>query len=299
MSGHRSFAGRTAAAVLLAGAALSTPARAQLVTTMVGRDGMSLPCVTVGPLAPIAQEYCVRRTEAQGAVRKSELGWSGVTMGEGRRVGAVASGSPAAQAGLAAGDLIVSVDGRPSQPSAGETARRMMWGPRGGELTLVVARRGEPLERRFKRGPAPEPADAPHSPNPLVGVHPLMNAHGVFVPCMGAGPLGPVVISACASMAQRKGYVKTDALGETGLSFDPVRTDAAIVTSVAADSPASQADVRPGDQVMSVDGRPVRPDLASDAARMLFGRRGEARRVVADRDGRRVVADLVLAAPPG
>ena len=41
---------------------------------MVGRDGMSLPCVTVGPLAPIAQEYCVRRTEAQGAVRKSELG---------------------------------------------------------------------------------------------------------------------------------------------------------------------------------------------------------------------------------
>ena len=290
---------RAAVAALLAGAALSTPAHAQLVTTMVGRDGLSLPCVTVGPLAPIAQEYCVRRTEAQGAVRKSQLGWSGLTMGEGRRVEAVAPGSPAAQAGLAAGDLIVTVDGVAAQPSAGETVRRMMWGPRGGELTLSLVRGGERLERRFKRGPAPEPADAPHSPNPLVGVHPLMNAHGVFVPCMGAGPLGPVVIAACTSQVQRKGYVKTDALGEPGLRFDPVRTDAAVVTAVAADSPASQADVRPGDRVSAVDGRPVRPDLASDADRLLFGRRGEARRVVADRGGRRVPADLVLAAPPG
>ena len=119
-----------------------------------------------------------------------------------------------------------------------------------------------------------------------------MNTHGVFVPCMGAGPLGPVVIAGCASMAQRKSYVKTDALGDPGLSYDPVRTDAAVVTAVA-------ADVRPGDQVASVDGKPVRPDLASDAARMLFGRRGETRRVVVDRDGRRIVTELTLAAPPG
>ena len=100
-------------------------------------------------------------------------------------------------------------------------------------------------------------------------------------------------------MAQRKGYVKTDALGDPGLSYDPVRTDAAVVTAVAADSPAAVADVRSGDQVASVDGKPVRPDLASDAARMLFGRRGETRRVVIDRDGRRIVTELTLAASPG
>ena len=81
--------------LLLLGLLAAAPARAQLVTTMVARDGLELPCVTVGPLAPIAQTYCVVGTEKQGAVRKSRLGWSGLTVGDDRRVTAVTAGSPA------------------------------------------------------------------------------------------------------------------------------------------------------------------------------------------------------------
>ena len=285
-----------ALAMLGLGLVLAAPARAQLVTTLVNRDGVSLPCVTVGPLAPVAQEFCVRRTLKQGWLLKSELGRSGLTFGPDAVVSAVAAGSPGEAAGVRIGDRLVSVDGEPVRPPGAETARRMTFGARGEPVRLTLSRAGQLLERSFKRAAAPEPADAPHSPNLLLGVHPLMNWRGDFVPCMGAGVLGPAAVALCASKMQREGFVRTSTLGDTGLTFDPARTDAARVTAVAPGSPAAEADVRPGDLVTAVGGAPLAPDTAHAAEVRLFGKVGERRRLVLDRDGRAATADLVLAA---
>ncbi len=93
-------------------------AEAQLISTVMDRDGVTGSCVTVGPLAPIAQEYCVRRTLAEGLLLKGEVGVSGLTLQDDgdaalALVAAVAPGSPAASAGIAPGDAVVSVDGAP------------------------------------------------------------------------------------------------------------------------------------------------------------------------------------------
>lgn len=278
------------------GLACAGPAYAQLVTTLVDRDGDSIPCVTAGPLAPVAQEYCVRRSLKQGWALKSELGRSGLTISDDGDVSTVAAGSPGEAAGVKSGDLLVSVDGQPVQPTAADTARRVTFGAKGEAVTLTLSRDGQTLERSFKRGPAPVPADAPRSPSLLLGIHPLMNWRGDFVPCMGAGPLGPAAVALCTSKMQHAGFVRTSALGDTGLTFGVGRNGLAVIAVVTPGSAAAAADVRVGDVLTEVDGRALTPNTAHAADALLFGKAGEARRLGIERAGRAITAVLTLAA---
>ena len=284
----------------MAGLALPAVGRAQLITTLVDREGVSFPCVTVGPLAPIAEEYCVRRSLRQGFLLKSERGESGLTLGtQGGADGvvtAVQPGSPAAAAGLAVGDRLVSVDGQAVRRPAGEAAERMSFGAAGEPVRLTLRRDGAELERTFKRAPAPEPPGTPKSPNFLIGMHPMVNWRGEFIPCMGAGVLGPAAVAACLSHYGKDGFVRVGALGATGLSYDPARTEAAVVMTVAPGSPAAEANVRPGDVVTAVDGQPLSTELGRSADSLLFGKTGATHLIVADRGGRPVQAQVTLAA---
>lgn len=73
----------------------------------------------------------------------------GPTANATRRVAAVDSGTPAAQAGLRAGDLVVAVNGATTRSFA--TASRLIRGSRGAPITLTVLRHG----RRLRLGPQP------------------------------------------------------------------------------------------------------------------------------------------------
>ncbi len=287
-----------ATAILLSAAAPSL-AHAQLVTTMVNGDGASLPCVTVGPLAPISQEYCVRRTEAQGAVKKSELGASGLSIGlDGASDGvvtAVAPGSPASVAGLAPGDTLVSVDGRPVQRPPSDVADELMFGVAGAPVRLTIRRGAQSLDISIVRVAASEPPNTPHSPNILIGVHPMVNWRGTFIPCMGAGLLGPAVIAGCQAHFSHDGFVKVSALGATSLAFDASRGDAAVVASVEPGSAAALAGVTARDVVTQVDGHALVASRGKQAQWLLFGKRGETRKMVVERNGKPITASLVLA----
>jgi S1-C subfamily serine protease len=97
---------------------------------------------------------------ADGRVRHAYLG---VTLEPGRRrdgtvVTSVEPGSPAAEVGLAPGDRIVAVDGRPVR-DAQALSRAVEAAPAGKELTLVVDRQGKRFEAKARTRPRPGPLD--------------------------------------------------------------------------------------------------------------------------------------------
>jgi hypothetical protein len=73
---------------------------------------------------------------------------AGVTVYKGRveafKVAAVASGTPAAEAGLQVDDEIIAVDGTPSKQLSGWDFRRAMRRPPGTKMTLSIVRKGQP-----------------------------------------------------------------------------------------------------------------------------------------------------------
>jgi len=94
---------------------------------------------------------------AEGRVRHAYLG---VTLEPGRRPGgtvvtSVSPGSPAANAGLAPGDRIVSVDGRAVR-DAQALSRAVEAAPVGKEMTLVIERKGKKFEAKARTRTRPD-----------------------------------------------------------------------------------------------------------------------------------------------
>ncbi|APW60026.1 S1C family serine protease [Paludisphaera borealis] len=95
---------------------------------------------------------------------KVRHGYLGVTLNpDGRRsqgtiVTSVSPGSPAAEAGLAPGDRIVSVDGRAVR-DAQALSRAVEMTPVGQELTLVIERQGKKFEAKVRTQPRPDAFD--------------------------------------------------------------------------------------------------------------------------------------------
>lgn len=93
---------------------------------------------------------------AQGAVspRRDEYSHVGIQLereGPSARVVAVADGSPAAKAGIRAGDELVSIDGRPSPARDIIALSRALEGPPGSRVSLVLARGGRGTRYRLTR----------------------------------------------------------------------------------------------------------------------------------------------------
>jgi len=273
-------------------------AGAQAKIDLVNSQGATAPCVGVGPIGEPIAKKCVTIFEEQGFIRQDQVGVSGLTLGDAKedgRITAVAPDSAAAQAGLQVGDVILAVEGKPILATPGTLARQAIFGARGQTVKLKLRNAGEVT---LKRAPL-EPPPGPKSPSFFIMMRPLIDWRGVFIPCIGAGPVAPAVISYCDSHFKPFGYIKSGELGTTGLNFDIARTDAAIVASVEPNSPAAAASIHPGDQLLAVDDKPFTPNLSEAARESLFGKPGAAFHVTVRRGkSEKTVMLTLLAAPP-
>ena len=271
-------------------------AGAQAKIDLVNSQGATAPCVGVGPIGEPIAKKCVTIFEEQGFIRLDQIGVTGLTLGDAKedgRITAVAPDSAAAQAGLQVGDVVLAVEGKPILATPGTLARQAVFGARGQTVRLKLRNAGDVS---LKRVPL-EPPPGPKSPSFFIMMRPLIDWRGVFIPCIGAGPVAPAVISYCDSHFKPYGYIKTGELGTTGLNFDRARADAAIVASVDPNSPAAAAAIQPGDQLLAVDEKPLTPNLSEQAREMLFGKPGTAFHVTVRRGKAEKTVLLTLLAP--
>jgi serine protease Do len=149
----------------------------------------------------------------------------GLPSAGGALVGDVNAGSPAAQAGLQRGDVVVELDGKPVQDSRDLRLRVSEDGP-GKKASLVVIRNGARRSLTVTLGEAPsdeqKPGAAAPSPTGAMGIE--------------LAPLTP-------DLAHRLNL--------------PDATSGVVVTGVQPGSRAAEAGLRPGDLVQEVDRTPV------------------------------------------
>ncbi|MBL8702674.1 MAG: Do family serine endopeptidase [Alphaproteobacteria bacterium] len=155
----------------------------------------------------------------------------------GALVAAVSPDSPAAHAGLQAGDVVTAIDDRPIA-SGRELAREIGGARAGTEIALKVVRAGQPHVMRLR-----------------VGTDPASAAAARTEAAVGNGPRLGVVLAPLSPDLRRS--LKLGA-GVEGVVIDRVQPGSA----------ADQAGLRPGDVVTAVAGAPVRdPDQAGAAIR--------------------------------
>jgi S1-C subfamily serine protease len=173
----------------------------------------------------------------------------------GALVSSVESGSPAATAGLRAGDVIVAVDGHGVADA--NALRNMIAAVRPGSTTsLSVLRDGKRRDLTAQLTEREAQASEADQPGPA-------DAHGNSGLGMRVRPVTP-------ELAREIGA--------------PAGTHGLLVTAVAADSPAAAADIRAGDIILSVDSHEVSaaselrdllaPTSASKPALLLVNRQG-------------------------
>jgi S1-C subfamily serine protease len=267
----------------LIAASADVPAAAQVVSTeLVNAQGAQAPCVGIGPIAAPVAKKCVDACKQDGFLATTDVGQSGLTISTtGSNDGVVTKvdpASPAAQAGLAVGDAITAIDGKPSSRPPSELAVERSFGASGKTLQLTVSRAGTVIPVSFARAPQAAPPSAKVS-GFMVVVKPLINWENQTVPCMGAGPAAPVALGLCTSKFEPYGYIKASDLGGIGFQLDPTATDKALIAAVDAGSPADHAGLKIGDQIVTVNGKPLTPDLGETANEHLFGKAGEQRKV--------------------
>ncbi len=251
------------------------PASGQI-KELVNSQGATAPCVAIG--LPGIVKNCVKMFEQAGFLRLNEVGTTGLTLGtSGKEDGLIvliAPGSPAEGAGLAVGDAITAVDDKPVKLTPGTIAAQRTFGQRGEPLHMKVRRNGSDLDITLVRVPQTAPR-GPKSPSMFIYVRPMINWQDQFIPCMGAGPAGYAAIEYCYSHFKPYSFIKTGDLGSTGFQLDLNRTDKAVVTAVEPGSAAAKADVRPGDEIIEVEGKPLTASLGDHARELLFGKIGD------------------------
>jgi S1-C subfamily serine protease len=254
----------------------AAPIFAQVKVDLVQKQGGSLACVGLGPAASLAQK-CVDMFQQAGFIQTDQQGFSGLTIGttlaDDGVITAIAPDSAAAHAGLAVGDAIISVAGKPVKPTPGAIAAQAVFGPRGQTLHLTVLRAGANHDVSLKRAAQTAP-QAPQSPSKLIHLSPVINWRGEFVPCMGAGLAGGLAISHCDDVFKPYGFIKLGDFGTSGFEINLTRADAAIITTVDPNSVAAKAGIEVGDQIVAVEGHPLPPSTGEQATEQIFGKVG-------------------------
>ena len=250
------------------------PASGQI-RELVNSQGATAPCVAVG--LPTIVKNCVKAFEQAGFVRTNGVGTTGLTLGtsgndDGLIVG-IESGSPAASAGLAVGDAITDVEDKLVKLTPGIIATKQTFGQRGEPRHIKVRRNRSDLDITLLRDPRTAPR-GPKSPSRFMCLRPMIDWRDQFIPCMGAGPAGYAAIEFCYNHFKPYGFIKTGDLGSTGFQLNLNRTDKAVVTAVEPGSAAAKADVRPGDEIIEVDGKPLTASSGENARELLFGKIG-------------------------
>lgn len=273
----------------------------QVVTELVNPQGATAPCTGIGPIAAPVVKKCVTLFEQAGFIINNQLGYSGLTIGtKGDSDGAITAidpQSPAATAGFKVGDVITAVNGKEVAPTPGMMAAEGVFGQRGGTLHLKLLRGHSDVDVSLVRAAATAPA-GPTTSGFMISVKEMINWQNQFAPCIGAGPAGPAAIEFCYGHFKPYGFIKAAELGSTGFQIDLANKTCALITTVEPDSPASKADVRPGDEIVAVEGQPLSASAGEAANEMLFGKIGDQFKVTVQRGKSASTIELALAAKP-
>jgi C-terminal processing protease CtpA/Prc len=285
--------------VVLVWACAAAPATAQVVNELVNPQGATAPCTGVGPIAAPVVKKCVALFEEAGFIINKQIGYSGLTIGtKGDTDGAITavdSQSPAAAAGFKVGDSIIAVNGKPAAPTPGMMAAKGVFGQRGGTVHLTLKRAGSQVDVSLVRAAQNAPA-GPTTSGFMVSVKDMINWQNQFAPCIGAGPAAPAAIEFCYKHFAAFGFIKATELGSTGFQIDLANPSRALITTVEPGSPASQAGVQPGDEIVAVEGQPLTGSKGEAATEMLFGKIGDRFEVTIQRSQAESKIELALAA---
>ena len=263
--------------LLLAGCSI---ARGQFKTELIDDGGASAPCLGLGPGGGPVAKKCAEMFEQSGFLKEQDIGVTGFAVGTSAKddgvITRVDPGSPAAQAGIAVGDIVLAVDGKPVKPTPQAIVAQGLFGTKGEQVRLTVRRGDASLPVAIIRAAAPPPPNVPKGSGFMVSVKPLINWRGEFAPCIGIGPAAMAAIAFCDSHFKPFGFIKVGELGSTGIALDG---DQARIAAVAAGSPAEEAGIQTGDEILAIEGKPLTGSSGEVASRRLFGKVGEQRRV--------------------
>jgi S1-C subfamily serine protease len=267
---------------------------------LVSAQGGTITCVAIGPAASLGKK-CVDMFQQAGLIRVKEVGDSGLTIGttgdDDGAITGVAPDSAAAHAGLAVGDVITAVEGKPVQPTPGMIAAKALFGRRGETLHLKVLRGGVEQEVSLVRA-AKDAPEGPKSDSRFIMLRPMVNWLGDFIPCMGAGLAAQGAVEYCYGHFKPYGYVKAGEYGSTGIRMDFARGDSATIKAVEPDSAAAQAGIQVGDVIEAVDGHALTASTGEAAKERIFGRVGDQFHVTVRRGNGSKTFALQLAAKP-
>jgi S1-C subfamily serine protease len=286
---------------LLGLALMAGTSDAQVRYELYNEQGASAPCLGIG-VGVLIVKKCETAFQREGFVHDTELGFSGLTLGDtGAQDGvvtAVEPGSAGAQAGMKVGDVVVSVDGHLAIPSPAEVLAQRGFGPRGEALHVKIRRNGAEQDLTFARAAA----NSPHAPKgagfPMTE-RPLINWRGQFAPCMGVMPSAELAFAYCDKHFAPFGFIQMKDFSSTGFQVDPARSDAAVVTAVDAGSPAAAAGLKVGDTIVALEGKQLTGSAGANAQMLLFGKTGQAHQVVVRRGDKEVPAALTLTPKKG
>jgi len=114
------------------------------VKPMINWQNQFAPCIGIGPAAPAAIELCYGHFKPYGFIKAEALGSTGFQIDSTNAgkalIATVDAGSPAAKAGVQAGDEIVAVEGKALTASKGESATEMLFGKIGDRFQVTVQR---------------------------------------------------------------------------------------------------------------------------------------------------------------
>jgi S1-C subfamily serine protease len=266
-------------------------------TELADAKGSKAPCMGIGPVVG----KCIKIFEDAGLIKENEIGITGLTFAisgkDDGRITQIVPGSAGAQAGLQLGDLIVTINGKPTRPTPGMIAVERTFGVRGERVDIKVRRDGKDTDFNVVRDPQTAPP-GPQSGTILIYVHPMINWKGQFIPCMGAGPAGFAAIEICYKTFGKDGYVKVGELGTTGLQLDLARPDAAIIASVNPGSASEKVGIRAGDEIVQVKQTPLGESLGGILPELFFGRAGDSFALTVESGGVTRAVKLTLGKKP-
>jgi S1-C subfamily serine protease len=294
----RNLGGYLAAMVLAFAASRDT---AQVVTELVNPQGATAPCTGIGPIAAPVVKKCITLFEQAGFIVNNQLGYSGLTIStKGDSDGAITAidpQSPAANAGFKVGDVIMAVNGTTVAPTPGMMADEGVFGQRGDTLHLKLLRGNSDVDVSLVRAAQNAPA-GPTTSGFMISVKDMINWQNQFAPCIGAGPAAPAAIEFCYGHFKPYGFIKSAELGSTGFQIDLANKTCALITTVEPGSPASKADVRPGDEIVAIESQPLAASKGEAASEMLFGKIGDPFKITVQRGQTISTIELILAAKP-
>ncbi|HEX4039586.1 MAG TPA: PDZ domain-containing protein [Acidobacteriaceae bacterium] len=101
-----------------------------------------------------------------------------------------------------------------------------------------------------------------------------INDEGVTAPCMGIG-IGVLLERKCLAMVSQEGFVRQNEIGRTGMTLGTSGDQDGVITAIDSGSPADQAGLKIGDQVVAVDAIATRRTPGSIVEEQVFGAKGQ------------------------